>query len=1093
MLNNIYSLSLLLITSLTLAGKDIDIPKLIKAKCASCHGPDLKGLGGVFPNLWESDLVKKKDVKGIVKFVIAGSGPDSKSLAQMPPRGGALDLTDEQIKKIAIYLTTNKAPKDKIVKVPEGMGVLHNNYGPVVGATIDLGEDLQGTKHIVSRSHIVPLGKNRKNGIVFDSDTMSYGSIWLAGKSPSVAIKGLPFKNGHMPSLNKRHQHLLKSGSRNGWSHEGNLTDPREQKYETYPAMGPLPKHWAHFKGYYLYDEKVIFKYTVGDAVVYDSPGFIAGVNKGAITRTLNISGAKAEKIILAEAENAKIEDGVVSFFTKGNSEPTFIELSEKSKQAKFGIENNIIYLNIPEGDSKLKLIFWAGQKDLNLSFKSLAGKAEDLLAFTHGGNIQWPKEFKTTGQLSTDTQSAYVLDRITLPYDNEYEGRMRIGAFDFFADGTRAALCTWDGDVWIVSGIDQGLKNLTWKRYATGLHEPLGLKIVDEVIYTVGDDQITRFHDLNNDGEADFYENFNNDWDLTEAFHAFCFDLQVGPKGDFFFSFGSPVNPGGHGFQRIGRHHGTIMKVSPDGQKMSIYASGFRAPNGIGIAANGQVTCGDNEGSFVSASPIHWVEPDKFHGVVDTYRGTQKLKTEPIARYFLPMRPKRWAEKIKAEGGNIEEMVDHSEMPKPLAWLSKKRQVDNSGGGQVWTGENWGPLSGELLHLSYGQSKVYLVLKEKKNGIMQGGVVNLPFKLTSSAMRARVNSKDGQVYLSGLNGWQSNADKDGGFDRIRYTGKKLYMAIGLKSAEGALDISFSQKLDKAFAQDIANFSIKAWNIKWSQDYGSPEMPQKGFQVKKAELLKDGKTVRLSIPDLRPVHMMEIQYNIKAADGHIITGKIDNTLHSIKSENLDNRLSDAEKKDGWELLFDGKTTKNWHNWKTKKPLKEDKWVVEDGTLLLKEKGHDIYTSQAYENYELVLEWKTTGNSGIFLRVNPALEGPIWKVAPEMQIENTPGNKNKSAAGLFNLYNIEGEKVLHVNDWNHVRIRMQDGKATHWFNGKKVYEYEIGSADWNKRVAKSKFKDTKAYGQTAKGHIGLQDHGAVVAFKNIKIRNLGKNN
>jgi len=865
---------------ISLHSQESDIAKLIKAKCASCHGPDLKGLGGVFPNLWESDLVKKKDVDGIVKFVIAGSGPDSKSIAQMPPRGGAVDLTDEQIKKIAIYLTTNKAPKDKIVKVPEGMGVLHKNFGPLVGAAINLGEDLKGTKHIVSRSHIVPLGENRKAGIVFDSDTMAYAAIWLEDEKESIKVQGLPFKHGHQTSLKKTGQDLLRTGSRNGWSHAGDLKEPREVRYKGYPPLGHLPKHWAHFKGHYLYNDKVIFKYTVGDAVVYDSPGFITGVDKGAVTRTLNIKGAKTEKLILAEAEDVKIADGIVSFTSKGNSEPTFIALSAKSKHAKFGIEKNIIYLNIPEGDSKFKLIFWTGRKELYLTFKELAGDTENLLSYTRGGSLQWPKEFKTVGQLSADTKGAYVLDRITLPYENEYEGRMRVGGFDFFSDGQRAALSTWDGDVWIVSGIDKDLKKLTWKRYATGLHEPLGLKIVNDVIYTVADDQITRFHDLNNDGEADFYENFNNDWELTEAFHAFCFDLQTDSNGDFFFSIGSPVRAGGRGFDRLGRHHGKIIRVSKDGT-LSVYASGFRAPNGIAIGADGQITCGDNEGSFVPACPIHWVEPEKFHGVVDVYKGPQQLKTEPIARHFIP-KWKRWNEIIKAEGKNPEEMVDRSEMPKPLAWLSKKRQVDNSGGGQVWTGQKWGPLSGQLLHLSYGQSKVYLVLKEKKNGVMQGGVVNFPFKLTSSAMRARVNSKDGQVYLSGLNGWQSNADKDGGFDRIRYTGKKLYLATGLQSKEGALEITFSQKLEKSLAQDISNYSIKAWNLRWSQVYGSPEMPQKGFDIKKAELLEDGKTVRLSIPDLRPVHMMEIQYKIKAADGQVIVGKIDNTLHSIK-------------------------------------------------------------------------------------------------------------------------------------------------------------------------------------------------------------------
>lgn len=404
----------------------------------------------------------------------------------------------------------------------------------------------------------------------------------------------------------------------------------------------------------------------------------------------------------------------------------------------------------------------------------------------------------------------------------------------------------------------------------------------MDDVIYKVCDDQITRFHDLNKDGEADYYENFNNDWHLTEAFHAFFFDLQTTADSDFLLSFSSPVRPGGNGFDRVGRDHGSILRVSADGQNLSTYASGFRASNGLGISPNGQVTCGDNEGSFVPANPIHWVNPEKSHGVVDCYHGPIKIKTEPIRRYFIPMRPKRWSEKIEAEGGNTEEMVDRSEMPKPLVWMSKKEMVDNSAGGQVWAGQNWGPLSGELLHLSYGQSKIYLVLKENKNGLMQGGVVNIPVKTTSSAMRARVNPKDGQVYLSGLNGWQSNAEKDGGFDRIRFTGRTLYLPRKIETSPQNLEIQFNQPLEESSAKNVSNYAIKAWQLKWSQNYGSPEIPQKGFEIKKVDLLKDGKTVRLHIPDLRPVHMMDIGYTIRAKDGTSIEGNIHNTIHSVK-------------------------------------------------------------------------------------------------------------------------------------------------------------------------------------------------------------------
>jgi hypothetical protein len=203
-----------------------------------------------------------------------------------------------------------------------------------------------------------------------------------------------------------------------------------------------------------------------------------------------------------------------------------------------------------------------------------------------------------------------------------------------------------------------------------------------------------------------------------------------------------------------------------------------------------------------------------------------------------------------------------------------------------------------------------------------------------------------------------------------------------------------------------------------------------------------------------------------------------------------NSLTAAEKKAGWKLLFDGKSAAGWNSWKTKKPLKLGAWVVEDGALTLKNKNAgDIYTADAYENFEFSLEWKTKGNSGILIRVNPEVSGPIYKVAPEMQIERSKGKASTDAGGLYALYPIavEGEKKINPDGWNTVRIRLVDGKGTHWFNGQKVAEYEIGSEDWNKKVAASKFANWKGFAETRKGYLGLQDHGAQVAFRNVKIK------
>lgn len=140
------------------------------------------------------------------------------------------------------------------------------------------------------------------------------------------------------------------------------------------------------------------------------------------------------------------------------------------------------------------------------------------------------------------------------------------------------------------MSGFDDSFANFAWQRFATGLFDPLGLKIVDDLIYVHGRDGITRLHDDNGDGEADRYECFNHDIYITNAFHEFAFDLQTDAAGNFYFSKAGPVNPGGRGFMKIVPHHGAILKLSKDGQHLETIASGLRAPNGIGVSPDGSI-----------------------------------------------------------------------------------------------------------------------------------------------------------------------------------------------------------------------------------------------------------------------------------------------------------------------------------------------------------------------------------------------------------------------------------------------------------------------------------------------------------------------
>ncbi len=217
-----------------------------------------------------------------------------------------------------------------------------------------------------------------------------------------------------------------------------------------------------------------------------------------------------------------------------------------------------------------------------------------------------------------------------------------------------------------------------------------------------------------------------------------------------------------------------------------------------------------------------------------------------------------------------------------------------------------------------------------------------------------------------------------------------------------------------------------------------------------------------------------------------------------------NTLTEAERNEGWKLLFDGKTTNGWRNFKSDKI--SPAWKVRGGALTLDvtkkdgkrvEAGGDIVTEGEYENYELSLEWKiqACGNSGIIFNVK---EGDaydyVWKTGPEMQVlDNTchPDAKiTKHRAGdLYDLISCKKETVKPAGGWNVARLISNQGRYEFWLNGEKTVEFTMHTPQWNQLVAGSKFKDMPDFGKFTSGRISLQDHGDQVWFRNIKIKEL----
>ncbi|MEZ4413266.1 MAG: DUF1080 domain-containing protein [Gemmatimonadales bacterium] len=204
-----------------------------------------------------------------------------------------------------------------------------------------------------------------------------------------------------------------------------------------------------------------------------------------------------------------------------------------------------------------------------------------------------------------------------------------------------------------------------------------------------------------------------------------------------------------------------------------------------------------------------------------------------------------------------------------------------------------------------------------------------------------------------------------------------------------------------------------------------------------------------------------------------------------------NTLTQAERAGGWQLLFDGSTTAGWRGFRMDSVPAN--WQVIDGALTCVGDGVDLLTDQTYAGFELQLEWMIApkGNSGILYRVTEAEDETYW-TGPEYQLLDDagqpPGLTRITAAGaVYALYPAPEGLVKPAGQWNTTRIVIKDNNVQHWLNGTLAAQYVLGSADFNERVAKSKFSKWPAFGKAATGHIALQSHGGRVAFRNIKIK------
>jgi len=660
---------------------------------------------------------------------------------------------------------------------------------------------------------------------------------------------------------------------------------------------------------------------------------------------------------------------------------------------------------------------------------------------------------------------------------------RPKVGGIDFFSNGNMV-VSTWDsvGAVYLLENVTStDPSQIKVKRIAAGLAEPLGLKVVDDTVYVMQKQELTQLIDHDGDMMIDEYRTFSNAWRVSANFHEFGFGL-VYKDGYFYGTLATAILPGGASAQPQIPDRGKVVKISRKDGSLEFMAHGLRTPNGIGIGVDGEIFVADNQGDWLPSSKILHITQGSFYG---------SRSVDPVGTATLK-------EKL------------------PVVWLPQD-EIGNSPTEPAII--NVGPYAGQMIHGEVTHGGVKRVFVEKVKGEYQGAVFRFIQGLEAGVNRLDWGP-DGSLYIGGVGSsgnWSQTGKKWYGLQRLKYNDKPVFEMLAVRAKSNGFEIEFTQPVKDGQYLSAADFLVQQWYYKPTPDYGGPKLDLKNMKVKSFHLSDDRRKVFMEMDGLEANHVVYfriVRPFVGEGDLELWTTEAWYTLNNIPDEKgfvqpyvvANNTLTPQEESDGWKLLFDGKTTNGWRNFK--KETIGRRWKVLNGELVFEGKGKneqnwnssdggDIITDAEYENYELSLEWKISeaGNSGIIYNIVEADKYEYtWHTGMEMQVTDNVGHPDgqfdKHRAG--DLYDLIACKFVTVNpagQWNRVRLKINKGHVEHWLNGYKVVEYDLGTPAWEALVKGSKFVEMPDFGKATKGRIGLQDHGDRVAYRNIKIKAL----
>lgn len=424
--------------------------------------------------------------------------------------------------------------------------------------------------------------------------------------------------------------------------------------------------------------------------------------------------------------------------------------------------------------------------------------------------------------------------------------------------DDESIAVCIRKGEVWLLGGVyEDPPQNITYQKFATALHEPLGLIYHDDSFYTVQRTELTRLRDTDGDQVADQYLTIAKGWGLTGQYHEYAYGPKLDKDGNFWITLNIGLGLKGEELKhtihdrqlnfRQAAWRGWGIKITPDGELLP-QCAGMRSPSGLGANAEGDMFYTDQQGNWVGTNSLHHMRAGVFFH-----------HPESLVSMSLPGSPIRGVNTIPSGVPVPVALRSFPQMRPPAVWLPYKKMGQSTTDIMLDSSQGkFGPFSGQLFVGEFTQASINRVFLEKVDGEYQGAC--FPFRRGfASAVLRLAQGADGSVFAGLTNrGWSSLGTASYGLQRLVWTGETPFEIKEMRATATGFELTFTQPVDPQSAANPRSYTLDSYTYLYRPDYGSDEIQSQSLSIERADLSEDGTRVRLSVRPLRQYFVHEL-------------------------------------------------------------------------------------------------------------------------------------------------------------------------------------------------------------------------------------------